>query len=190
MRRTTVIVAALALLVSACGGQDPIEDLEPAAPGEEEPATPDDDAAEDDAAEDDGGATTTDDGGTTDDAAPEADPSAVADPCAGHEDRTDEAFIELVAPVDEQRVDDEVRIVGCSNVYEANISYRLLDGDGRTLEEGFTTAECGTGCVGAFDETVSLAVAEGEPVVYLQVFWGSPEDGSDRDLVERIVVLQ
>ena len=122
-------------------------------------------------------------------AAPVPDADLVAAPCAAHEGREVEAFIDLVAPVDEQVAGDEVEIVGCSNVHEATVNWRLLDGDGRTLDEGFTTAECGTGCVGAFRDTVSLAAADGEPVATLQVFWVSPQDGSDEDLHERLIVL-
>jgi predicted small lipoprotein YifL len=192
MRRTMAILAVLALSLTACGGTDPELD-----PGDLE--TPLDDEATDDDAVDDVDETTEpgDDAAGTDDTsdaagdatAPEPDPAELAAPCEGHEDRIGEAFIELVSPVDDQQVGSELRLVGCSNVYEATVSYRLLDGDGRTLDEGFTTAECGSGCVGAFDETVDLTAAEGEPVVYVQVFWESAEDGSDRDLEERIVVL-
>jgi hypothetical protein len=186
MRRSLAVVATLALLLAGCGGATTEPDLGATPPPAGDPTEdPTEDPAEEppDGPGDEPGAS---DG--VDDAA-EPDPDELSDPCAGHEDRTDEAFIELVSPVDEQRVTgDELRLVGCSNVFEATISYRLLDGDGRTLEEGFTTAECGTGCVGAFDETVDLSAAAGEPVVYVQVFWGSPEDGRDLDLVERIVV--
>lgn len=206
MRRTrrnigVAISVALALALAACGG-----DGEPEATDLVDDATDDtvDDAVDDvtddtvddavDDATDDATDDTADDG--TDDGAddgepdPQPDPDLVADPCGPHEGREADAFLDLVAPVDEQRVGDEVEIVGCSNVFEATVSYRVLDGDGETLEEGFTTAECGTGCVGAFRDTVDLSAAAGEPVAYLQVFWQSPKDGSDEDLVERIVVLE
>ena len=68
-------------------------------------------------------------------AAPVPDADLVAAPCAAHEGREVEAFIDLVAPVDEQVAGDEVEIVGCSNVNEATVNWRLLDGDGRTLDE-------------------------------------------------------
>jgi hypothetical protein len=194
MRHPMRLVAAIAigsLALSACGGTDDpdepeveIEDVEEDA-AEPEPETdplPDDDASDDaDAA-----------GGTHEAGAPpEPDPALVAEPCAPHQDREMEVFIELVAPVNEQLVTgDDVELVGCSNVFEATVNYRLLDGDGRTLDEGFTTATCGTGCVGEFRETLDLSVAEGEPVVYLQVFWISPaDDGGEEDLTEVMVVL-
>jgi len=118
------------------------------------------------------------------------DPDLVAAPCHAHEGRELDAFMDLVAPVDEQVAGDEVEIVGCSNVYEATVNWRLLDADGGTLDEGFTTATCGNGCVGDFRETVSLAAAAGAPVVRLQAFWVSPQDGAEEDLQERTIVLE
>ena len=122
-------------------------------------------------------------------AGPQPDADLVASPCTAHEDRELEAFLDLVAPVDGQAAGQEVEIVGCSNVPEATVNWRLLDEDGGLLDEGFTTAECGTGCVGAFRDTVSLAVAAGEPAVALEVFWISPQDGAHEDLQERTIAL-
>jgi hypothetical protein len=188
LRRPLALFAVLALSLVACGEGDP--EVEVTAPVEEptddvdEPAD-DDQVATDEGANDDveDGA---DDGDATDgDGGPEPDPAALAEPCAGHEDRTGEAFIELVAPVEDQQVSDQVTIVGCSNVNEATVSWRLLDGEGATVDEGFTTAECGSGCVGAFEETIELGDdATAEPTLALQVFWEDAADGSDRDLVE------
>jgi hypothetical protein len=193
--RRTALAAAVALAVSACGGDPSVEEPEEpvASPTEtptedpeepEEPAEPVDDggAADDDAA----------DGGTTDDpaddvdpsepdAGPTADPALLEDPCGPHEDRTDEAFIEVVAPVAEQQVaGDAVDLVGCSNVFEANVQWSLYDGDGRELDTGFTTAECGTGCVGAFEESVSLEAAAGEPFAELHVYAEDASGAEDR----------
>lgn len=125
-------------------------------------------------------------------AGPTPDPAAVADPCAEHQERTGEAFIEVVSPVAEQRVaaGGDVELVGCSNVFEATVAWELYDGDGRLLDEGFTTAECGTGCVGAFRETLSLQAATGEPFVELHVFWHSPRDGAREDLVAVPLVVE
>ena len=201
MRRTLLVagVAGLLVVAAGCGGQDPDPDAtDDATDDGTDEATDDgtDDSTDDgtDDATDDGTDDATDDG--TDDATddgtgngPQPDPDLVADPCGPHEGREGEAFIALVAPVDDQQAGAEVDIVGCSNVFEATISYRVLDGDGRTLSDGFTTAECGSGCVGAFHDTIDLSAAAGEPVAYVQVFWESAEDGSDQDLDERIVVL-
>jgi hypothetical protein len=194
LRRPLAVFAVLALSLAACGEGDP--EVEVTTPVEEpteevdEPADDDQAATDEDAADEDAA----DEGGTDEgdapDADPEPDPVALADPCADHEDRTGEAFIELVAPVQDQQVDDEVTIVGCSNVYEATVSWRLLAADGATLDEGFTTAECGSGCVGAFEETIELdADATAESTLGLEVFWEDAADGSDRDLVEVELVV-
>jgi hypothetical protein len=112
---------------------------------------------------------------------PVPDPAALADPCAPHVDREMEGFIALVAPVAGQQVDTEVEIVGCSNVYEATVQYRIVDPSGEVRAEGFTTATCGSGCVGEFRETVTLPSAG---TWTIQVFSESAEDGSDLELTE------
>jgi hypothetical protein len=192
--RRLAAALAVALLVAACGGPADDEDI---APGDgadvEEPDDADgdgtDDGDADDGADDgDGGA----DGDADDGTGPEPDPAALADPCAEHEGREMDAFIDVVSPVQDQVVSGSFELVGCSNVFEATVVYELYDGDGVLLDEGFTTAECGTGCVGAFSETVSLDAAEGEPVVYVQVFSPNMADEGDRqlELVEVMVVLE
>lgn len=209
VRARLMILPAVALLTFACGAQG--TDLEPAgspdadvdgtdtsasdAGGDEAAdgndadggdATGDnatgDDATSDDASDDDAS-------GDGQDTAPSPDAALLEDPCAEHEGREQDVFIDLVAPVDDQQVGEQVEIVGCANVFEATVLWRLLDGDGDVLEDGFTTATCGTGCVGEFRDEVSLAQAEGEPVAHLQVYWESAEDGSERDLVERVIAL-
>lgn len=213
MRRRTPLFVILALVLAACGGDDDaavpeIDDADVS----EEPAEPDDDAESEpttdgDAGGDDAGDSSDGDGsdesdGTDEDAgddvsgasgddsegSPTPDEAALEDPCADHDDETFEPFIDLVAPVDDQQVTDELELVGCSSVHEGTIQYRLLDGDGETLDEGFTTASCGGPCVGEFRESVPLDATEGEPAIYVQVFWEDVSDGSERDLVERIVI--
>jgi hypothetical protein len=194
--RRLAAALAVAALVAACGGPADDEDV---APGDDtdveepDPGDTDDDA---DGDPDDGDPDDADDGDGGDDGAgagPQPDPDALADPCAEHEGREMDAFIDVVSPVQDQVVSGSFELVGCSNVFEATIAYELYDGDGVLLDEGFTTAECGTGCVGAFSETVSLdAVPEGEPVVYVQVFSPNVADEGDRqlELVEVLVVLE
>jgi hypothetical protein len=113
-------------------------------------------------------------------ASPSPDPARVGDPCAAHRGRDQEAFIDVVSPVNSQRVGATVTLVGCSNVYEATVSYRFVQ-RGAVLDEGFTTATCGSGCVGEFRE--ELRVPAGTEPLELQVFWVDAADGRDRDLV-------
>jgi hypothetical protein len=175
--RTTVALAGLAALLLAGCGEDPTVEVEPTEEPEptEDPA-PDDDADDADDAGADDGAAATDDGTSADDdedtpEPPTPDPALVDDPCGPDQERDDEAFITVVAPVADQHVSgDTVELVGCSNVFEANVQWSLYDGDGRELETGFTTAECGSGCVGAYRDEVSLEAFEGEPYAELHVY--------------------
>jgi hypothetical protein len=115
---------------------------------------------------------------------PQPDAAAVADPCAPHQGRDMDAFIDVVAPVAGQQVGATIELVGCSNVPEANVRYRVIDASGSVLVDHFTTATCGTGCVGEFREVVAVT-ASGD--VTVQVFWESPKDGGEEDLTEVVV---
>jgi hypothetical protein len=121
----------------------------------------------------------------------EPDAARLADPCADHDGRESDVFIDLAAPIDDQVASGSVELVGCSNVFEATVAWTLLDGDGRVLDEGFTTAECGTGCVGEFRDTVPLETAADEPVAYLQVFGPnvSDEGPAQLELTEVMIVI-
>ena len=204
MRRwwITGAVLAVAFVAAGCGGGDDgvAEDVtsEPEAVSEPDPepddevdvepeAEPETDVEQDPAAVDERDPTPEPDSSAETAALPTQE--ALEDPCADHAGREDEMFIDLVAPVNEQQVDDTVEIVGCSNVNEGTVSYRVLDGDGRTLDEGFVTAECGTGCVGAFRDSLDLSAADGEPVAHLQFYSESMADGSEQALTEVMVVL-
>lgn len=116
---------------------------------------------------------------------PEPDPAAVERPCAAHEGREGEAFVAVVAPVAGQHVSGVVELVGCSNVYEATVRYRLTDASGGVLADSFTTAVCGSGCVGEFRETIAV---EATGKLELVVFWEDANDGSERDTV--VIAMQ
>jgi hypothetical protein len=133
--------------------------------------------AERQAAEEEAAAEASSQGSTS--TSPTPDPAEVAAPCAGQEHRTAEAFITVASPVDGQQVGSTLELVGCSNVYEATVRYRLV-GNGGTVDS-FTTAACGTGCVGEFRETISVPAGSGP--LTLEVFWDSPKDGSEQDKV-------
>jgi hypothetical protein len=53
-----------------------------------------------------------------------------------------------------------VRIAGTANVFEANVTVRILDASGNVLTEDSTTATCGTGCRGDYDAEVEFDLAE------------------------------
>lgn len=190
--RAVALSAVIALTLAACGSEDPTVDV--AAPEatdqgqaeEPEADAPADAPTDDPAAEDAEDAEEPAEDAEVDAASePDAGPTPVAaqvdDPCAAHEGREGDAFIEVVSPVSDQEVPaGEVDLVGCSNVYEANVQWSLYDGDGVELDSGSTAAECGTGCVGAFSETISLDAADGEPFAELHVYAEDASGAGDR----------
>jgi hypothetical protein len=117
--------------------------------------------------------------GSTPAPSPTPAPARVAAPCAEHQGREMDAFIAVAAPVGGQQVGSTVELVGCANVYEATVRYRLVGSGGSV--DSFTTATCGTGCVGEFRETISVPAGSGP--LTLEVFWDSPKDGSEQDKV-------
>jgi hypothetical protein len=52
------------------------------------------------------------------------------------------------------RVSSPVTVSGTANVFEANVTVRVLDEAGKELASTFTTATCGTGCRGDFSVAV------------------------------------
>lgn len=77
---------------------------------------------------------------------------------------------------------------GTANVFEATVSYRLIGPMGERLAKGFTTATCGTGCRGDYEETI-MWMGEPEGIGILEVFESSAEDGRPIHMVRIPVVL-
>lgn len=100
-----------------------------------------------------------------------------------------------VAPaivVEEPRPSQEISsgdvVSGFANVFEANVSIRLLDQNGRKLLETFSTATCGTGCWGDFSQKLVFEVTE-RTEGRLEVLTYSAEDGSEQDVISIPVIL-
>ena len=94
--------------------------------------------------------------------------------------------VESPRPGDE--IADGATVTGFANVFEANVNYRLVGENGEVLDEGFTTATCGSGCWGDFEITLDFSVAsrqEGR----VEVLTFSAEDGSEQDVISIPVVL-
>jgi hypothetical protein len=53
-------------------------------------------------------------------------------------------------------VTSPLRVAGSANVFEANVTIRLLDANGEEILSTFTTATCGTGCRGTFATRVGF----------------------------------
>jgi hypothetical protein len=85
--------------------------------------------------------------------------------------------IVVESPAVGERVSSPVEISGTANVFEATVSIRILDADGNVLVETFTTATCGTGCRGTYEEAVPFSV-DFEQQGRIIVYESSAEDGS------------
>jgi hypothetical protein len=84
--------------------------------------------------------------------------------------------IVVETPYEGEEVASPILMTGTANVFEATVSYRLVDGAGNEIKTGFTTATCGTGCRGRFTERIKFEVSERTEAV-LQVFESSAENG-------------
>ena len=57
-----------------------------------------------------------------------------------------------------QDVQSGITVSGSANVFEANVTVRVLDAGGTELARDFTTATCGTGCRGTFSIAMKFDV--------------------------------
>ncbi|HEY9325668.1 MAG TPA: Gmad2 immunoglobulin-like domain-containing protein [Candidatus Limnocylindria bacterium] len=75
-------------------------------------------------------------------------------------------------------------VSGLSRTFEATTAWRVVDAAKRVVASGNTTASRGTSAVwGTYQISVQLpATASGN--VTLEVYWASPRDGSDMDVVQ------
>ena len=107
---------------------------------------------------------------------------------------TREDFEDLVAPIvvetpiAGQRVSSPVRISGNANVFEANVSIRIVSLDDEVIAETFVTATCGTGCRGTYSKNARFRVGE-EIEAVIQVFESSAENGAPLHMVSVPVTL-
>jgi germination protein M len=62
-------------------------------------------------------------------------------------------------PTRGSRVTSPVTVAGSANVFEANVTVKVLDADGRVVGSTFTTASCGTGCRGTYSVDVRFRTA-------------------------------
>ncbi|MEU4715894.1 Gmad2 immunoglobulin-like domain-containing protein [Micromonospora purpureochromogenes] len=98
------------------------------------------------------------------------------------------APIVVTEPAIGQRVAGPVTVAGTANVYEATVSIRILDGTGRVVGTGFTTATCGSGCRGDYRGGVAYRLATAGPGT-VEVYEVSPRDGSRTHVVAVPVLL-
>ncbi len=61
------------------------------------------------------------------------------------------------------RVSSPVAVSGSANVFEANVTVKVLDENGNVVGHAFTTATCGTGCRGTYSVPVTFKVGREQP---------------------------
>ncbi len=107
------------------------------------------------------------------DGAPE--PVNPPDPCANTDGVLDDAFgIIVTAPFSGQRVSSGFALEGCSNTFEANVPWQLLDRDGAVIADSFAMG--GGTEFAPFERTVDFAVDELQ-IGTLEVFEDDVSDG-------------
>jgi hypothetical protein len=92
------------------------------------------------------------------------------------------------SPIIGARVSSAVTVSGTANVFEATVSLRILDENGKEIARTFTTATCGTGCRGDYSVSVPFNVDHQQQGT-IEVFESSAQDGSPINLVRIPVTL-
>ena len=69
-----------------------------------------------------------------------------------------EAAIVVETPEAGAKVSSPLEVAGTADVFEANVTVRLLDAKGAELARRFTTATCGSGCRGDFSTQVRFLI--------------------------------
>ena len=86
-------------------------------------------------------------------------------------------------------VTSPVAVTGTANTFEATVQMRIVDADGNEIgPEIFTTATCGSGCRGDYEDTIEFNVTE-EQVGYLEAYSRSAENGEPMFMVRIPVIL-
>ena len=94
-----------------------------------------------------------------------------------------EPAIWVTEPEPGARITSPVRVRGDAAVFEATVNMRLVTADGTKLAETFTTASEGAPGRGIFDVRVNFAPPTRGKEAFVEVFWISPKDGSEQDMV-------
>jgi hypothetical protein len=81
--------------------------------------------------------------------------------CSDYEDFL--PVILVTSPTTGERIGNPVTIEGSANVFEANVTIRILDENDEEIAHTFTTATCGSGCRGDFSVVVEYDVGQEQP---------------------------
>lgn len=90
--------------------------------------------------------------------------------------------IVVTAPRPGAEVSPGTTVRGDADVFEATVSLRVLDADGKKLFETFATATCGTGCRGTYEKRLKFSI-QAEQDGTIEVYSASAEDGSPQHVV-------
>jgi len=96
--------------------------------------------------------------------------------------------IVVESPVIGQRIANPATVSGTANVFEATVSLRILDENGKAVANTFTTATCGTGCRGDYSVSIPYSVDHEQPGT-VEVYESSAKDGSAINVVDIPVTL-
>lgn len=83
-----------------------------------------------------------------------------------------------------------VSVHGTANVYEATVLLRLIDPNGTTVKETFTSATCGTGCRGTWEHSFSNVTTPGTWTVVAAASDPSDGEGPPPYTTKRTFVVQ
>jgi hypothetical protein len=88
-----------------------------------------------------------------------------------------------------ERVGTPLVIQGQARVFENTVNFRLLDASGKEIAEGFATADSpDVGQFGSFRGELNF-ISETDQKGTLEVYWLSPQDGSETDKLTVPVVI-
>lgn len=103
---------------------------------------------------------------------------------------TKEPNVIVFEPKAGARVDSPIKVRGEARVFESVVSLRVKDNTGKVIFTGFTMSTApDIGIFGLFDTEIFLPPLS-SPNITLEVFWASPRDGSDLDVVSIPLVVR
>jgi germination protein M len=75
----------------------------------------------------------------------------------------------VTSPALRAEVDGPITVSGTANVFEANVTVRVVTATGKEVARTFTTATCGTGCRGDFSVTLDVPRPQGRTSAFVFV---------------------
>ncbi|KUK53801.1 MAG: Spore germination protein-like Gmad2 [Desulfotomaculum sp. 46_296] len=94
-----------------------------------------------------------------------------------------EPAIWVTTPKPGNEVSSPLTVRGSAMVFEAVVSMRVITKDGQKIAQTNTMAAGGAPLRGDFNTSISFKAPASAKEGYLEVYWASPQDGRDLDLV-------